>query len=264
MTYLSLMDKWNALADFIQTPPPPPPLLRPDNQGGTQSSRSGKVMLAVGHRLWREPRSNPTQPHTAAAIMIASITDVSDRNEVALPYMFPNRQVEWLVSPTSVRAFPHMCRMSSRVRWCFVWVVVVVNHKYRGVHQGPKHRCRIFGTLCTLCAYSLHHGDWCSGSAATWVYQVISFHQRAPWCDVSRSSQTSTGGWPLHQGSSHRTAGLTGQHRSVTAQARDVCMHVLDATIQPCRNKGTISECHSVGAQSFTYCINGLDHCAPP
>ena len=41
-------------------------------------------------------------------------------------------------------------------------------------------------------------------------------------------------------------------------------MHVLDATIQPRRNKGTVSEYLSVGAQSFTYCINGLDHRAPP
>ena len=36
--------------------------VRPDNQGGTQSSQSGKVTLAVGHRLWRKPRPNPTQP----------------------------------------------------------------------------------------------------------------------------------------------------------------------------------------------------------
>jgi hypothetical protein len=38
----------------------------------------------------------------------------------------------------------------------------------------------------------------------------ISEHLR---CDVSLSSLTSTGGRPLHQGSSHRTAGRTGQHR---------------------------------------------------
>ena len=68
----------------------------------------------------------------------------------------------------------------------------------------------------------------------------------------------------MHQGFSHRTAGLTSQHRSVTPQARDVCMHVLDATIQPRRNKGTISERLTMGARSFTYRINGLDHLAPP
>ena len=106
-------------------------------------------------------------------------------------------------------------------------------------------------------------GAWCSGPTATWVYQVISLHQRAPWCAVSLSSLTSTGGRPLHQGSSHTTAGLTGQHRSVPVQARDVCIHVLDAAIQPRRNKGTVSECLSVGAQSFTYRINGLHHRAP-
>ena len=53
----------------------------------------------------------------------------------------------------------------------------------------------------------------------------------------------------MHQGSSHRTARLTGQHRSVTVQARDVCMHVLDATIQPRRNNThTHTHTHDVTA----------------
>ena len=31
-------------------------------------------------------------------------------------------------------------------------------------------------------------GDRCLGPAATWVHQIISLHQRAPWCDVSLPS----------------------------------------------------------------------------
>ena len=41
-------------------------------------------------------------------------------------------------------------------------------------------------------------------------------------------------------------------------------MYVSDATIQPHPYKGTASECFTMGAQSFTYRIKGLDHRAPP
>ena len=63
-------------------------------------------------------------------------------------------------------------------------------------------------------------------------------------CDVSLSSLTSTGGWPLHQGYSHTTAGLTGQHRSVTAQARDTHTHTREAkssqTVKPLPANGAL------------------------
>ena len=40
------------------------------------------------------------------------------------------------------------------------------------------------------------------GSLQPGFNQVIPVHQRAPWCDVSLTSQTSWRGKPLHQGSS--------------------------------------------------------------
>ena len=45
-------------------------------------------------------------------------------------------------------------------------------------------------------------------------------------------------------------------------QARYVCMHVLDATIQPRQNKGTVPECLSVGATVLTGCTTAhlLEH----
>ena len=56
-------DMRGALCDLLAPPPPPPP-----PYGGcetrqpkvaTQSRRCGRVMQAVGHCLWREPRPNP-------------------------------------------------------------------------------------------------------------------------------------------------------------------------------------------------------------
>ena len=83
---------------FTNAPDPPPPLcglrgssavwaaVRPDNQCGTQSSQSGKVTLAVGHRLWREPRPNPTQPNpTQPNRRAASAVSVFLRLQTAQP-----------------------------------------------------------------------------------------------------------------------------------------------------------------------------------
>ena len=92
------------------------------------------------------------------------------------------------------------------------------------------------------------NSDWCSEPAATRVHQVISLHQRAPWCDVSLTSLISMRGRLLHQGSSHTpqtpvnstsrpTAAVTlviAGTTTNTVPGKRGGLSVLDATIQSC------------------------------